>query len=145
MLAQRCAEPTGTIRLKIRSDRYSTCLASSSEVRFYWLIVGILAVWRITHLLAAEDGPWQSLAEFRRRANNGFFAELFDCFYCLSLWVAAPVAWLIGEDWKEWVLLWFALSGAAILLERATTRSNEVPFATYTEDPEDDDGMLRKK
>jgi hypothetical protein len=120
-------------------------LASSSEVRFYWLIVGILAVWRITHLLAAEDGPWQSLAEFRRRANNGFFAELFDCFYCLSLWVAAPVAWLIGEDWKEWVLLWFALSGAAILLERATTRSNEVPFATYTEDPEDDDGMLRKK
>jgi len=25
---------------------------------FYWLIVGILVVWRLSHLLHAEDGPW---------------------------------------------------------------------------------------
>jgi hypothetical protein len=120
-------------------------LASNSEVRFYWLIVGTLSVWRVTHLFAAEDGPWQLLAWFRRRAGVGFFAGLLDCFYCLSLWIAAPVAWLIGESWKERALLWLALSGGAILLERATVRSNAAPPAAYHEDSEDDDGMLRKE
>lgn len=113
-------------------------------MRFYWLIVGTLSVWRVTHLLAAEDGPWRLVARVRRRAGEGFFAELLDCFYCLSLWIAVPVAWLIGEDWKERALLWFALSGGAILLQRATVQSNTVLSATYHEDADDDD-MLRKK
>ena len=114
-------------------------------MRFYWLIVGTFAVWRVTHLFAAEDGPWQLLARLRRRAPEGLFAGLLDCFYCLSLWIAVPVAWLIGEGWKERALLWLALSGGAILLERATVRSNTVPPAAYHEDPEDNDGMLRKE
>jgi len=25
---------------------------------FYWLILGILAVWRISYFLASETGPW---------------------------------------------------------------------------------------
>jgi len=113
-------------------------------MRFYWLIIGTLSVWRVTHLLAAEDGPWQVMVRLRRQAGEGFFAELLDCFYCLSIWIAAPVAWLIGESWSERGLLWFALSGAAILLERATARGELVP-ARYIEDVEGDDGMLRKE
>jgi hypothetical protein len=45
-----------------------------------------------------------------------------DCFYCLSVWMATPVAILIGETALERVLLIPALSGTAILLERATNR-----------------------
>lgn len=108
-------------------------------------MVGTLSVWRVTHLFAAEDGPWQLLARARRRAGEGFFAELLDCFYCISFWIAAPVAWLIGEDWKERALLWFALSGGAMLLERVTVRSNAALPAAYHEDPENGDGMLRKE
>jgi hypothetical protein len=120
-------------------------LAFNSDVRVYWLIIGTLSVWRVTHLFAAEDGPWRVLAWFRRRAGKGSFAELLDCFYCLSLWIAAPVAWLIGEGWKERALLWLALSGGAIILERATAPNIAAPPAAYHEDPEDDDGMLRKE
>ena len=98
-------------------------------MRYYELILGILAVWRITHLLHAEDGPWRLFARFRRRLGDGFWRELFDCFYCLSLWVAAPLAYLLGPDWRERLLLWPALSGAAILLERATT--DEAPTLYY--------------
>jgi hypothetical protein len=102
--------------------------------KFYWLILGVLAVWRITHLLVAEEGPFRLFLRWRNTARisfGRFWGELFNCFYCLSLWVAAPLAWLLGGVWTERLILWPALSGAAILLERATA----APMPDYTEDP----------
>lgn len=90
-----------------------------------------LAAWRITHLLNAEDGPGQLLARLRRRAGSGIWGDLLDCFYCLSVWVAVPFAWWAGHTLPERLLLWPAISGAAVLLERATAPAS--PF--YTEDP----------
>jgi hypothetical protein len=120
-------------------------LGYKSEVRFYWLILGVLSVWRVTNLLVAEDGPWNMFARLRRRVGQGFFATLIDCFYCLSLWVSAPLAWVIGSGKKERVLLWLALSGGAILLHRVTERNETVPPALYYEDSEVEDGLLRKE
>ncbi len=88
------------------------------ETKVYWLVLSVLAVWRLTHLLAAEDGPWNLVFRLRELAGTGFWAGLMDCFHCLSLWFAAPAAWLIGETWKERLLLWPALSAGAILLNR---------------------------
>jgi len=84
------------------------------------LIIAILATWRLTHFLWSEDGPWTVSARLRRVVGNGFWGTLLDCFYCLSLWVAAPAAWLISNQWWEAVMLWLAISGGAILLERVT-------------------------
>jgi hypothetical protein len=112
-------------------------LVFNSDVRFYWLILGVLSVWRVTHLFVAEDGPWNLLARLRQRASEGFFASLLDCFYCFSLWTAAPVAWLIGQGIKERLLLWLALSGGAIVLERTTNRAGPTQATVYYEDPED--------
>ncbi len=111
---------------------------------FYWLLLGALAVWRITHLFQAEDGPWDLVVRIRRRLGNGFWGRLLDCFHCLSLWVAAPIAWIEGHGWKERAFLWLALSGAAILLEQATRREFPTPPALYSEDEEVNDGVLRK-
>ena len=62
------------------------------------LVLGILGVWRITHLLQAEDGPWDVIVRLRRAAGDGFWGSLLDCFYCLSLWIAARfAAWLGGS------------------------------------------------
>jgi len=104
---------------------------------YYWLILGVLAVWRITHLLQAEDGPWDIVVSLRKLAGQSILGKLLDCFYCLSLWVAAPLAWWLGDTWKHRLLLWPALSGAAILLERATGGLREPPIAPYSEDPEE--------
>ena len=84
----------------------------------YTFILGVLAVWRLTHLLNAEDGPLKIFARLREMVGASFVGELLDCFYCLSLWVAAPFAFLVANHWQEGLLLWPALSGAAILLER---------------------------
>jgi hypothetical protein len=91
-------------------------------VAAFWFLVGSLAVFRVTHLLAAEDGPWQLLLRLRLWLGAGVLGALLDCFYCLSLWVAAPFAWALGHTWPERLMLWPALSGAAILLQRASAR-----------------------
>jgi hypothetical protein len=107
-------------------------------VKIYWFILGVLAVWRLTHLLNAEDGPWNLVVRLRVAAGEGFWAGLLDCFYCLSLWISAPLACLIGETWIERLLLWPALSGAAILMQRlAPDPMIEAPSAYQTEETSD--------
>jgi hypothetical protein len=114
--------------------------------RYYWLILGVLAVWRVTHLLYAEDGPWDSFVMLRRKAGEGFWGGLLDCFYCLSLWIALPLAIWIGLSWTERALLWPAFSAGAILLERMTSTEAAPPAAEYHfEDEEEHDVLLRKK
>jgi hypothetical protein len=99
-------------------------------------ILGTLAVWRITHLLAAEDGPFDLIAWVRRKAGSGFFGKLLDCFYCLSIWVAVPFALLWVKPWKQRVLFWLALSAAAILVNRVIDRiAPEQPI--FFEEPEE--------
>lgn len=93
------------------------------------LLIAVLAVWRVAHLFWAEDGPWDIFVRFRRLAGNGWLGTLLDCFYCLSLWVAAPLGWLLGHTWLERALLWLALSAGAILLERVTAHSDKMPAA----------------
>jgi len=43
-------------------------------------ILGILGVWRITHLLHAEDGPRQIVVKLRRAAGDGLLGQAMDCF-----------------------------------------------------------------
>jgi len=99
------------------------------------LAVGATATWRLTHLLHAEDGPWDVLIRLRHLAGDGVWARMLDCFYCVSVWVALPIALSLGTTFKARILLWPALSGAAILLERATTRSEpNAPLAEWHEE-----------
>lgn len=85
-----------------------------------WLqfTLGVLSTWRLTHLLAREDGPADSLVYLRQWLGTDFWGSLIDCFYCLSLWVAAPVALVLYRQPLIIFLAWLALSGAACLLER---------------------------
>jgi hypothetical protein len=86
----------------------------------FWprFVLVVLATWRLTHLLASEDGPADLLARLRARMGQGLLGELVDCFQCLSLWVAAPLAAFVSRRPLEWLLAWLALSGGACLLER---------------------------
>ena len=110
---------------------------------FYGLVLGILCVWRITHLLQAEDGPWDVVVRLRRVIGEGFWGRSPGCFYCLSLWIAVPFAYVLGETLTEQLLLWPALSAGAILAERVTRRAPPPSPAPYIEDEENEDVMLR--
>jgi len=96
-----------------------------NDLTKYFII--ILAVWRVTHLVQAEDGPFDLIFKIRKFAGNGFFGQLMDCFYCFSLWVALPAGLFFGLGWLQKILLWLAFSGAAILLEKISNKSDSSP------------------
>lgn len=85
---------------------------------WFRLILATLATWRLTTLLAHDDGPWDATLRLRRALGDGQFGRMLDCFRCVSLGVAAPLAFAVGRSPLEWLLAWLALSGAACLLER---------------------------
>jgi hypothetical protein len=100
---------------------------------FYWLVLAILGVWRITHLLHAEAGPADVFMRLRKGLGSNIAGKAMDCFYCLSLWTALPFAYWLGETWGERILLWLAASAGSILLERVTEPHPIQP--AYFEDP----------
>jgi hypothetical protein len=90
-----------------------------------------LAIWRITHLLAEEDGPWDLIAHLRAALGSSIFGRLMDCFYCLSLWISLPLAIWLSSGWIGLLVHWQALSGVACLLERTTQKSHLEPPASF--------------
>ena len=94
-----------------------------------WLAwaVAVLAVWRLCHLVAHEDGPWDAVVRLREAAGDGAWGRLMDCPYCQSLWWAAPAAAWLADDW-HWPLLpalalWLATSGGACVIEKLSERT----------------------
>src|SRR5690349_13979521 len=95
----------------------------------FWIRFALasLATWRITHLLAHEDGPGDVIYRLRTLGGDGFWGRLMDCFYCLSLWIAAPLTpFVTTRNATDAVMIWVALSGAACLLERATAPAVQI-------------------
>jgi len=100
-------------------------------------VLASLGTWRVTHLLAQEDGPGDAVFRIRVRAGSGPVGELMDCFFCLSFWVAGPFAVIVAPRRNEVPLTWIALSGAACLLERLVPDSPGRPHAREEEVPDE--------
>lgn len=90
------------------------------NVDIWSFILCCLAVWRISYFFSHEDGPFDIVIRFRKLFGNGFFGSLLDCFYCLSIWIAIPFAFLLCDRWIEGIITWLALSGAASILFRVS-------------------------
>jgi len=86
----------------------------------FWsrFILAGLANWRLTHLLASEDGAADIIVRFRALLGQSLIGRLMDCFNCLSLWIAALAAFFVSLRPLEWLFCWLALSGGACLLDR---------------------------
>jgi hypothetical protein len=96
-----------------------------------------LTVFRVTHLLVVDDGPFGVFCMLREAAGvfdeNGtivvtkewLWSGLLSCHWCLSVWIALPMALL----WRGLSLTvfpaWMALAGASALLEEAARRLRE--------------------
>ena len=89
---------------------------------WFRLVIAILATWRVAHLIAREDGPFDLVVKLRILAGEGFAGRLMDCPLCLSLWVAAPFALTLTDAGTFRVEVWLAISGGASLLENAFER-----------------------
>jgi hypothetical protein len=77
----------------------------------------LLAVWRLTHLLTEEGGPFNIFEKFRNISGKPF-----TCFYCLSMWVSIIPSIFYSNNITSFILYWLSLSGGAILLEKISDR-----------------------
>ena len=91
------------------------------------LLVGILAVWRISCMVYYEHGPFDIFRKLREAAGVeftdedgkplSFWGKQLKCFWCITFWVALAV-WPVAV-WASWLLIPFALSGGALLFSQA--------------------------
>lgn len=111
----------------------------------FWerFVLAVLATWRVTHLLATEDGPGKVLVRLRARFGAGILGELMDCFGCLSLWVAFPAALFVTLRPLELLFTWLALSGGAFIIERLGQEPLVVQQLSEPIEGEPRDVMLR--
>lgn len=85
------------------------------------LVVAILAVWRLTcYLVYEKSGQWvRDWAMVYAVDEDGqpvtYWGKVLSCFWCTSLHVGGVLWLLVVSPWW-WVLLPFAISGGAILL-----------------------------
>ncbi len=85
---------------------------------FIALAAGILATWRVTHLVVEEDGPWDVFRHIREILTRLGAGRLVNCFLCASVWLAFPVALLLVRGWRDVTIAVAAFSCGAILLQR---------------------------
>lgn len=102
---------------------------------WFGFVLGVLATWRLSHLVAHEDGPFDLVARARRRAGAGQAGKLMDCPHCLSLWFAAPFAAWLASDVAHGVVVWLALSGGACLIEHGAAALRGAPDGPVVELP----------
>jgi len=88
-------------------------------------VIAVLATWRISRLVAKEDGPFDVVLRARARAGTSVLGRLMDCPYCVSVWAALPLGgWLIRRGRRpiaDLVPVWLAISAGACLIEQATS------------------------
>jgi hypothetical protein len=83
-------------------------------------VVAALAAWRLSFLLAREDGPGRVFVRLRAALARGPLAGGAGCVKCVSVWVALPLAFFVGGTWAELAVTWLALSGVAALVDEWT-------------------------
>ena len=102
------------------------------ELNLVYFILMALATWRMTSLLMKENGPFNMFVLIRRIVGikhyddgsvlsykDNFFGRLFECSWCLSVWVGAglTVAYIFLPEITIYFALALSLSTITILIE----------------------------
>ena len=104
------------------------------DVTIVYFVIGVLATYRLASLLQREVGPFNMFVWIRERFGivhdvlgfpHGYpetmWGKLFECFWCLSVWVGTGVTIvMVLGGW--WLLMPLALSGGAILCVEAAEK-----------------------
>lgn len=96
------------------------------------LLIGGLAVWRISHAIVKEHGPLMIFVRLRafaashQKRSGGFF-DMLSCVYCTSFWIALLACLYNATDAFHWIGYALAISAVACLIEILSNK-----FDTFT-------------
>lgn len=89
---------------------------------FLILIVGGLVTWRVSRILAKENGPLFVFTRFRaylagKQKRSGGFYDMISCVRCVSMYVGAVAAIAPAGTVFEWLVYTLAFSAITSLIE----------------------------
>lgn len=78
-----------------------------------------LAVYRLAHLVAIDEGPLQLFLILRTAVGQRhWWGRGLHCPLCISFWLAMVPAGYFAATAADFALYWLGLAGAAVLLHR---------------------------
>lgn len=102
---------------------------------FLNLIIGGLAVWRLSHALVKESGPLMIFARLRafaarhQKRSGGLF-DMLSCVYCTSFWIALLVGLYGATDVFHWIGYALAMSAISTILMVALNKLDSLTVVT---------------
>jgi len=86
---------------------------------WFWLVVSILTVWRLSTLLCYEAGPFNLLIKLRQALYRVRLGGLIDCFHCTAFWISIFVTIALYKFSSAVLFLAPATAGGASIIEKA--------------------------
>jgi hypothetical protein len=81
-----------------------------------------LAVYRVAHMLAREDGPFDLFAIWRDRiGQHNWIGRGFHCVLCISFWLSLlAMAWVMFSQSVilDAVVIWLAIAGLVQMFQQ---------------------------
>lgn len=84
----------------------------------FQFVLAILAVYRVAHMIAKEDGPFDVLAWVRGKVDpdqKAWIGRGLNCVACLSFYLSL-VVFALGGSWLDWL----AVAGGVLVLYKAS-------------------------
>lgn len=80
------------------------------------VLAAIFAVYRVAHMIALEEGPFEVFTRVRNlRLQDDWIGRGLRCPLCVGFWLALPAAWVAGE--APLLLWWLGIAGAQAALQ----------------------------
>ena len=99
-----------------------------------WLIISVLAVWRLTSLICFDSGPFDVMSKIRLVFCRIGLGKLIECFHCAAVWISVVVTVLVYEVSIATVVLAVAVAGGSSIIERSLSRGS-IPEETNDGNP----------
>ncbi len=82
------------------------------------LILSVLAVYRLSYLIAKEDGPFDVFSVMRGKIRQeNWIGRGLHCVLCISFWLSfLPAFWLYWGRPINVIIGWFGIAGAVMVL-----------------------------
>ncbi len=82
-----------------------------------------LAVYRLTHLITIDEGPWSLMLALRLAVGQKrWWGRGLHCPLCVSFWLSLLPALLWARTPESFVLTWLGVAGAVVVLHRMAYR-----------------------
>ena len=82
------------------------------------IILGVLGVYRVSFMIAQEDGPFDIFSRWRGyMGQKTWVGRGMHCTLCISFWLSLVCAAFVGS-WVTIIPYWLGIAGGVLALHR---------------------------